>query len=111
MRRDDITIPRVLWDSRRLMTLHPGVLSVLVLCYAMADEEGRGHWPSNYLHPEGLGRDDVRRCLQELVRCQLLDIVEAYGKGEPGGRLECGYYLPRVSSTRLPGFVWRLTVR
>ena len=108
--RRDIVIPRSLWDSRRLMTLHPGVLSVLLLCYAMADEEGRGHWPSSYLHPDGLGRDDVRRCLQELVRCQLLDIAEPFGSDEVGGRLRCGYVLPRVTARRLPGFVWRLTV-
>ena len=109
--RRDIVIPRSLWDSRRLQSLHPGVLSVLLLCYAMADEEGRGHWPSTYLYPDGLGRDDVRRCLQELVKCRLLDIVEPYGRDEPGGRMDCGYYLNRTAGGRLPGFVWQLTVR
>lgn len=108
--RRDIVIPRSLWDSRRLQSMHPGVMSVLVLCYGLADSEGRGHWPTAYLHPYGMGRNDVARCLQDLVRCGLLDVLEPFGDQEPGGKMKCGYRLPRAHQKRLPGFVWRLTV-
>lgn len=115
MRRDSLSVPWCLFESRRLHSLHPGCMAVLVLCYGVADKQGRGHWPTNLIQPGGMTREDVQRAFAELVRLGLVDILQTFGADEAGGVLKSGYRLPVSRSKnpgpcRLPGFVWRLTV-
>jgi hypothetical protein len=85
-------------------------LAVLALCYGMADDNRRGHWPSTRLIPHGMERDQVLVSLLALVDDERLEIVESFGRHEVGGRLACGYYLPvmRGPARWSDGFVWQL---
>ena len=107
--RRDVIMPRTIFDGA-LQQLGAHDMAVLVLCYGMADDNGRGHWPSTRLQPRGMEREQVEVSLWSLVDDEYLEVIETFSRHEVGGRLACNYYLPvlRGQARACDGFVWRL---
>lgn len=107
--RRDVIMPRAIFDGA-LQQLGAHDMAVLVLCYGMADDNGRGHWPSTRLQPRGMEREQVQMSLHALIDDEYLEVVETFSRHEVGGRLACNYYLPvlRGQARASDGFVWRL---
>ena len=107
--RRDVIMPRTIFDGA-LQQLGAQDMAVLVLCYGMADDNGRGHWPSTRLQPRGMEREQVEVSLHALIDDEYLEVVETFSRHEVGGRLKCNYYLPvlRGQARACDGFVWRL---
>ena len=107
--RRDVIMPRTIFDGA-LQQLGAHDMAVLVLCYGMADDNGRGHWPSTRLQPRGMEREQVEVSLWSLIDDEYLEVIETFDRHEVGGRLACNYYLPvlRGQARACDGFVWRL---
>lgn len=65
-------------DARALRTLPFADIAVLALCYAAADKDGRGHFPSLLITPRGLTKVSVHAALTRLVEAGHIAIVRTY---------------------------------
>ena len=89
-------------SKRRLSSLPPNLLAVLMLCQAFS-KDGLGHWPYEKVRPVGFEHDDMRRFFSELVTLGFIEVVHVYGRDDAPPPV---YRLP--PAPRRPGFVWRL---